>query len=116
MGVILRDFGAYKLWKMEQQDLEDFTKFVLRIYYEHHLNIQAPIEEVEACIKEDKRLYKYSYFYALKTEEGKTFGTVNASLWNGKVLTYIPRQPFVHTRHAKLQPLQLINRHRADLQ
>jgi hypothetical protein len=57
---------------------------VLRIYYEHHLHISPPIEEVERCIKEDERLYPYSKFYALKTKKGQIFGTINVCLWNGE--------------------------------
>jgi hypothetical protein len=83
MGYILQNFKVFDLWKMEQNDLVDFTKFVLRIYYEHHLNVPAPIDEVEMCIKEDELLYPHTHFYALKTKEGNFFGAINACLWDG---------------------------------
>jgi len=92
MGKLLRDFGTFDLWKIEQNDLADFTKFVLRIYYEHHMHVSAPMDEVEACIKEDERLYPYTHFYAVKTKDGKTFGTINACLWNGKESLAIERE------------------------
>jgi len=80
----LQDFEHFDLWKVELPDLADFTRFVLRIYYEHHLQIPAPIEEVETCIKEDEYRYERTHFYAVKTKSGEIFGAVNASLWDGK--------------------------------
>ena len=84
MATLLQNFETFDLWKIEQHDLADYTKFVLRIYYEHHLHVPAPIEEVEACIKEDEERYSLTHFYALKTKNGQTFGTINVSKWNGK--------------------------------
>ncbi len=92
MAYIIQKFEAFDLWKIEQHETDDFTTFVLRIYYEHHLQIPAPIAEVEACIKEDRRLAPHSHFYALKTKEGKIFGTINACLWNGKDELAIERE------------------------
>jgi len=92
MGKLLRNFDTFDLWKMGQRDLVDFTKFVLRIYYKHHMNIPAPIEEIEACIKEDQRLYPYTHFYAVKTKDGNIFGTINACCWNGNEKLAIERE------------------------
>jgi hypothetical protein len=92
MARFLQRFDAFDLWKMEQDDLADFTKFVLRIYYEHHLQTPAPIEEVEACIKEELQLYPDTHFYALKTKDGNIFGTINACLWDGKEKLAIERE------------------------
>ena len=92
MAKFLQNFGAFDLWKMEQNDLADFTTFVLRIYYEHHLQTPAPIEEVEACIEEDQRLCSHTHFYALKTKDGNIFGTINACLWDGKEKLAIERE------------------------
>lgn len=83
MGKLLQTFETFDLWKPEQSDLVDFTKFVLRIYYRHHLHVSAPIEEVEACIKEDLTFFASTHFYELKTKEGEIFGTINVRLWDG---------------------------------
>jgi hypothetical protein len=92
MKIALNHFETFDLCKVKECDLADFTKFVLRIYYEHHLQVPPPIDEVEACIKEDKHLFKHSHFYALKTKEGEIFGTVNACLWNGEDELAIERE------------------------
>jgi len=84
MGKLLQKFEHFDLWKIERQDLAEFTKFVLRVNYEHHLQTVAPIEEIEACCKEDEYSYEDKHFYALKTKDGQIFGTIKAWLWNGK--------------------------------
>ncbi len=92
MSCLLQDFGTYELWKIGKQDLAEFTKFVLCIYYGHHQNISPPVKEVEDCIKEDEHLYPCSHFYALKTKEGQIFGTINVCLWNGEEKLAIERE------------------------
>jgi len=84
MSYILQSFETFDLWKIEQPNLAEFTKFVVQINYGHHLQTSAPIEEIEACIKEDEYCCQDKHFYALKTKCGKIFGTINAWLWNGK--------------------------------
>lgn len=91
MGYVLQNFDAFDLWRIEHCDLADFTKFVLRINYEHHLNVNPPAEEIEAYIKEDERLHKCTHSYALKTKAGQIFGTINACLWDGKAEMAIER-------------------------
>jgi len=80
-GILLQKFGDFELWRIEFPDVASFTKFVFSVYYEHHWQSEPPIEEVEACIKEDLARYSYTHFYALKTKDGRIFGTINASLW-----------------------------------
>ncbi len=92
MAYILQDFEIFELWKIERQDLVEFTKFVLRIYYQHHQNIPPPVKEVENCIKEDERLYPYTHFYAIKTKDGQIFGTINVCLWNGEAKLAIEQE------------------------
>ena len=82
MGKLLQSYEAFDLWKIEREDLTDFTKFVIRIFYEHHMQILPPIEEVETCIKEDADIFDNAHFYALKTKNGQIFGTINAYLWD----------------------------------
>jgi hypothetical protein len=92
MGRLLQNFGAFDLWQIEESDLTDFTKFVLRINYQHHLGTLPPDEEIEAYVKEDERLHKHSYSYALKTTCGKFFGTINVCLWDGEEELAIERE------------------------
>ena len=83
MGKLLQNFEAFDLWKIEREDLAEFTKFVIRIFYEHHLQTAPPDDEVEACVKEDERVFnENAHFYALKTKDGRIFGTINAYLWD----------------------------------
>ena len=85
MGKLLQNFETFDLWKVDREDLTDFTKFVIRIFYEHHMQIPPPIDEVEACVKEDARVFnENAHFYALKTKNGRIFGTINAYLWDRK--------------------------------
>jgi len=84
MGKLLQSFEHFGLWKIERQDLAEFTKFVLRVNYEHHLQTQVPLDEIEMRIKEDERHFSDTHFYVLKTVCGQIFGTINACLWNGK--------------------------------
>jgi len=88
----LQVFETFDLWQPEQSDLAEFTKFVLRIYYEHHLHTPAPIDEVNACIKEDLALFPNGHFYTLKTKEGEIFGTIGVSLWDGKAKLAIEQE------------------------
>ncbi|MDR2906431.1 MAG: hypothetical protein LBU91_00360 [Bacteroidales bacterium] len=81
MGKLLLNFEAFDLWKIEREDLTDFTKFVVQINYEHHLQTSAPAEEIEAYIKKDEHIFdENAHFYALKTKNGQIFGTINAHL------------------------------------
>jgi hypothetical protein len=84
MAILLQSFNDFDLWKIEREDLVDFTKFVLRVNYEHHLQTSPPIEEVEACVKKDKDSFSLTHCYAMKTKNGQTFGTINVSKWNGR--------------------------------
>jgi hypothetical protein len=83
MGILLQDFETFDLWEEELDDVENFTKFVFGVYYEHHWQSFPPIEEVEACVKEDLARYPHTHFYTLKTKQGRIFGTINASVWLG---------------------------------
>jgi len=83
MGKLLQNFEAFDLWKEELCDVANVTKFVFDVYYEHFWKSQPPIEEVEACIKEDLTRYPNTHLYTLKTKDGQIFGAINAVLWKG---------------------------------
>jgi len=83
MAKLLQKFEHFDLWKIEHPDLAEFTKFVLRVNYEHHLKTTAPIEEVETNIEKDQYNSQDKCFYVLKTKDGKIFGTIMAWLWDG---------------------------------
>lgn len=91
MGKLLQTFDTFDLWKMDRHDLVEYTSFVVRINYEHHLQILPPTAEIEACVKKDEENFPFSHFYALKTKDGKIFGTINASLWDEQKVSAFER-------------------------
>ena len=83
MALLLQNFETFDLWQEEFCDVADFTRFVFGVYYEHHWQSSPPIEEVVACIREDETRFPHTHFYTLRTKQGKIFGAINASLWQG---------------------------------
>jgi|GEM_PF-2034241 len=92
MAKLLQNFEAFDLWEEELCDIANFTQFVFGVFYEHHWQSQPPVEEVEACIKEDLARYPNTHFYTLKTKDKRIFGSITACLWNGEPKLTLERE------------------------
>ncbi len=62
MANLLQSFETFDLWEEELHDVENFTKFVFGVYYEHHWQSLPPIEEVESCVKEPIATFPDFYY------------------------------------------------------
>lgn len=101
MKKLVKNYGDFSLWEItERNELQQIDRFILHIYYYHHLKQRNyPKEELKSMILEDLRALPNSSFYVITDEEEEIVGTIKSELWDNNTTLSIEKDFLVNVKY-----------------
>lgn len=101
MKKLVKNYGDFSLWEItERNELQQIDRFILHIYYYHHLKQRNyPKEELKSMILEDLKALPNSSFYVITDEEEEIVGTIKSELWDNNTTLSIERDFLVNVKY-----------------